>query len=94
MAIAIWNGVEVARSEACVEVEGNLYFPHDAVEEAYLQPSPTTTRCTWKGTASYYDLVAGGRIDRDAAWTYRHLLPAAADIAGYIAFRRDVQVRR
>jgi uncharacterized protein (DUF427 family) len=45
-----------------------------------------------EGQASYYTLTVDGRTNPDAAWVYRSPSPAAAGIAGYIAFRRGVQV--
>ncbi len=39
-----------------VEVEGNQYFPPDAIKKEYFKPSATHTVCPWKGTASYYDV--------------------------------------
>lgn len=37
----------------------------------FLQPSSTTSRCPWKGTAKYYSVVANGEINEDAAWHWR-----------------------
>lgn len=93
MVQAIWNGVTIARSDETVVVEGNHYFARDAVEPANLRPSATTTVCPWKGTASYYDVVADGAVNRDAAWTYRDPKPAAAAIRDRIAFWKGVEVR-
>ena len=49
----------IADSNACVVVEGNQYFPADSVKREYLRDSDTHTVCSWKGTASYYDVVVG-----------------------------------
>lgn len=92
MARAIWKGAEVAQSDATVVVEGNHYFPPESVARELLRPSTTHTVCSWKGTASYYDLVVGGELNKDAAWYYPEPKPAAANIAGYIAFWRGVRV--
>lgn len=70
MARAIWNGAVVAESDRCQVVEGNQYFPPDAVKREHLQPSATHTECSWKGTASYYDVVVGEARNPDAAWYY------------------------
>ena len=93
---AIWNGVAIAEApdDAVEIVEGNVYFPIQAVHRQYLRKSDTTTTCSWKGTASYYDVVVDAQVNRDAAWTYRTPLPAAGQIAGHIAFWRGVQVER
>lgn len=39
----------VAESDDTVVVEGNHYFPADAVNHEYPVPSDTTTMCPWKG---------------------------------------------
>jgi uncharacterized protein (DUF427 family) len=89
---AIWNGVVVAESPYTEVVEGNHYFPLDAVHTEYFRPSQTHTTCGWKGQASYYDLVVADAVNRDAAWYYPEPLPAAAKIKGYVAFWKGVEV--
>jgi len=89
---ASWNGAVIAESDACETVEGNKYFPPDAVKREYLRPSDTRTVCGWKGTASYYDVVVNGQVNKDAAWYYPETKPAAATVKGYIAFWRGVKV--
>jgi uncharacterized protein (DUF427 family) len=90
---AIWNGAVLAESEDTVVVEGNHYFPPEALRQEHFRPSDRHTVCPWKGTASYYDVVVGGQVNRDAAWTYPSPKPAAARIAGRVAFWHGVQVR-
>ena len=92
MATASWNGTVIARSDATRVVEGNHYFPPESVDRRYLRASDTHTVCSWKGTASYHDVVVDGQVNKDAAWYYPEPKPAAAEIAGYIAFWREVQV--
>jgi uncharacterized protein (DUF427 family) len=89
---ATWNGVTIAESDDCVEVEGNQYFPLADVRADYLRPSETLTVCPWKGTASYYDVVVDGQTNKDAAWYYPDPKQAAAPIKGRLAFWRGVQV--
>lgn len=93
---AIWNDAVIAEAPAdAVEiVEGNVYFPPEAVKPEHLTPSQTHTVCPWKGTASYYNVAVGGQINRDAAWFYPDPKPAAENIRGRIAFWRGVQVER
>jgi uncharacterized protein (DUF427 family) len=92
MARAIWNGSVVAESDRCQVVEGNHYFPPDAVRREHLRPSETQTECSWKGTARYYDVVVGERRNPDAAWYYPEPKAAAATIAGWVAFWHGVTV--
>jgi uncharacterized protein (DUF427 family) len=92
MARATWNGTVLAESERTVVVEGNHYFPPEAVRREHLRDSATHTVCGWKGTASYYDVEVGGQVNKDAAWYYPEPKPAAANIKGYIAFWKGVRV--
>jgi uncharacterized protein (DUF427 family) len=89
---AIWNGAVLAESDATRVVEGNHYFPPDAVHREYFRESPTHSVCHWKGTASYYDIEVDGQANKNAAWYYPTTKPAAAQIAGYVAFWRGVHV--
>ena len=90
--VARWNGEEIARSDDTVVVEGNHYFPAADVARSALMPSDRTTVCPWKGTAQYHSVAAGGAINPDAAWYYPDPKPAAAEIAGRIAFWKGVDV--
>jgi len=89
---AISNGTVIAESDRCVVVEGNQYFPAADVKREYLRESPTHTVCPWKGTASYYDVVVGGEVNKDAAWYYPDTKQAADNIKGYVAFWKGVKV--
>jgi uncharacterized protein (DUF427 family) len=96
MPLAKWNETVLAEAPAdAVEiVEGNVYFPQEAVRQDYMSPSETNSFCPWKGTASYYHVTVDGKVNRDAAWYYADPMPAAAHIRGRIAFWRGVQVER
>jgi len=89
---AEWNGAVIAETERFESVEGNVYFPPEAVKRDHLEPSDTTTICPWKGTAHYYHVVAGGQTNRDAAWFYPEPKAAASQIKNHIAFWKGVQV--
>lgn len=89
---AIWNGAVIAESNDTVVIEGNHYFPADSVNSAYLENSDTTSRCPWKGVASYYTLIVGGESNVDAAWYYPEPKNAAEQIRGRVAFWKGVQV--
>ena len=92
MPTATWNGTVLAQSEHCEIVEGNRYFPRDAVNPAYLCGSPTHTTCPWKGVASYYHVVVNGETNEDAAWYYPEPKEAARRIKDHVAFWRGVRV--
>ena len=92
MTRAVWNGQVIADSDRCEIVEGNRYFPPDAVKRDLLSDSSTHTTCGWKGIASYYDVVVDGQVNQDAAWYYPDPKSAAKNIAGYIAFWKGVKI--
>lgn len=92
MAKAVWNGAVIAESDTFERVEGNVYFPPDTVNRDFLEPSDTHSVCPWKGQASYYDVVVEGETNRDAAWYYPETSERAANIKGYVAFWRGVEV--
>ena len=92
MVTASWNGQVIAASDQTIIVEGNHYFPPEAVKMEFLRAAETHTVCSWKGTASYYAVVVKGAVNPDAAWYYPAAAPAAQKIQGYIAFWRGVRV--
>jgi uncharacterized protein (DUF427 family) len=82
----------IAESDATITVEGNHYFPPEAVRREYLVPSPTRTICSWKGVASYHTLAVDGARNADAAWYYPEPKEAAREIRDHVAFWRGVEV--
>jgi uncharacterized protein (DUF427 family) len=90
---AIWKGAVLAESDRCEVVEGNQYFPPDAIRRDFFRPSETHTACPWKGLASYYDVIVDGETNKDAAWFYPKTKDAAKHIEGYVAFWRGVEVQ-
>jgi uncharacterized protein (DUF427 family) len=60
---AIWNNAVIAEAptEKIKIVEGNVYFPPDAIDKQFVRSSTHTTTCGWKGGANYYDLVVDGQ---------------------------------
>jgi uncharacterized protein (DUF427 family) len=89
---AVWNGAVLAQSDRCEVVEGNQYFPPDALNMEYFKPSQTHTTCPWKGVASYYTVEVEGQTNPDAAWYYPTPKEAAKQIQGYVAFWKGVKV--
>lgn len=60
------------------------YLPLDDVRPGVLVPVGGTTTCEFKGTAHYFDVVAGPRREPRAAWRYPDPAP------GYEALRDHV----
>lgn len=89
---ARWNGRVIATSNDIVTVEGNAYFPAEALDQTCVRPSTHTTVCGWKGTAHYFDVVVDGQVNANACWYYPEPKEAAAQIKGRVAFWKGVQV--
>ena len=96
MPSASWNGVVIAEAtdDEVEIVENNVYFSPASVKREYLQDSSHTSRCPWKGLASYYSLNVNGKINENAAWYYPEPSDKAAQIKDHIAFWRGVEVQR
>ncbi len=91
---AEWNGAVLAESDDCEVVEGNIYFPRESLHQQYFRDSSTTSRCFWKGTASYYDIEVNGEINKDAAWYYPDPKQKANAIKDYVAFWKGVNITK
>ena len=89
---AIWNGTVLAVSDDTVVVEGNHYFPPDALRREHFRESDHHTACPWKGEASYYTVAVDGETNENAAWYYPEPKEAAAQIKDHVAFWRGVEV--
>ncbi len=92
MTKAIWNDTVIAESGKTEVLEGNHYFPPEALSKEHFRESKTTSVCSWKGTANYYTIVVGDKENVDAAWYYAQPKPAATNIAGKVAFWRGVKI--
>jgi uncharacterized protein (DUF427 family) len=62
------------------------YLPLPDVRHDLLVPSPTTTQCPYKGTATYWSARVQGELLKDLVWTYRAPFPEVQKIAGLVAF--------
>lgn len=61
-----------------------VYVPRSAFTGCELRPAGQRTRCEWKGTASYVDLVGGDVVAPAVAWGYPEPTPAFAPLAAYL----------
>jgi uncharacterized protein (DUF427 family) len=68
------------------------YLPREDVREDLLEPSATTTHCPYKGDTTYHAARIDGVLHEDVAWSYDAPLPAAADVAGWLATAREMLV--
>lgn len=94
MVKATWKGKVLAESDRTEIVEGNHYFPAEALHKEFFKPSETHSTCPWKGVASYYSIEVDGETNPDAAWYYPEPKPAARNIAGRIAFWKGVRIEK
>ena len=92
MVSAVWNGATIAASEKTVIVDGNHYFPPNAVDHSRLEASDHSSVCPVKGSARYFHVRAGGERNTDAAWTYPHPTADAEAIRDHFAFWKGVKV--
>jgi uncharacterized protein (DUF427 family) len=79
---------DTTRAVACLEtgLPVRWYVPLDDVAPGVLEPTATHTTCPYKGVASYWTVVAGGRRAEDAAWAYPDPLAEAEPLRGHVAF--------
>lgn len=90
---AIYDGVVIAESDDVRVVEGITYFPKDSIVDGALVHSPTTSRCVWKGMASYFHIDVGDDTVLDAAFEYENPWPLAkGKVGGRVGFWRGVIV--
>ncbi len=76
---AAWRVLETSQPPA-------FYLPPDDVDLDLVRPAGGQSFCEWKGVASYFDVVAGGNVVEQAAWTYRSPNPSFQAITDHVAF--------
>jgi len=62
-----------------------VYVPPEDMTAGVLRPVERSTWCEFKGRAVYFDLVAGDRTERAAAWAYPDPVPAYAALRDHVA---------
>lgn len=85
-----FGGVVVARSTRTLRVletshPPTYYVPESDFVAGTLRPAAGSTRCEFKGDATYFDVVAGDAVARLAAWTYPDPWPGFEALAGHVA---------
>ncbi|KAJ2983595.1 hypothetical protein NQ176_g575 [Zarea fungicola] len=81
--------VVVAETEQWEFVEDNVYFPPETIRQELLQPSNHSTYCSWKGQATYNNVVADGKTLENVVWHYHTCFDKAKYIENYYAFYKD-----
>lgn len=92
MITATFNGRVIAQSDDTTFVEGNHYFPLDALDRSAVAETDHHTTCPWKGTASYFSLEVDGETAENAAWYYLEPKEGAEAVANRVAFYPVVQI--
>lgn len=90
---AIWNNLVLAESNETIKIEKDHYFPSTSVKMEHLKKSNKIGKCMVKGDACYYDVVANGKVNKDAASSYSYPSEAAAQIKDYIVFGEGVEIK-
>lgn len=62
------------------------YIPRADVQDKFLKASARRSFCEFKGEACYWDLQAGARISREAAWSYASPNQTYSSLRDYLAF--------
>jgi len=89
--VVVLGGVTIAETRQAFRVletshPPNYYCPHEHVQPGVLEPSDRWSFCEWKGRAHYYTVVAGNRVEVDAAWGYRSPHDRFKALTDYVAF--------
>lgn len=85
-------GATIAESSQALRVletagPPTIYIPAGDVRADALVPvDGHTTYCEWKGTATYFDVVAAGRVAEKAAWTYPDPKPGYEALRNHVSF--------
>lgn len=63
------------------------YLPYADWVDGSLRASASgqTSQCEWKGQAGYLDVLGGGLVAQEAAWSYEHPVERYADLAGHVS---------
>lgn len=85
------NGVMLADTHQAMRVLETshppvYYIPPADIQMNYLQQTQRSTFCEWKGSAGYYTIKVGDRIEQNVAWFYANPTPRFADLKDYVAF--------
>jgi uncharacterized protein (DUF427 family) len=62
------------------------YIPQEDVRTEYLEPTSHTTRCPYKGVATYWSVRIGEHLAKDVVWSYASPIPECPKITGLLCF--------
>jgi uncharacterized protein (DUF427 family) len=86
----IFDGVVIAETRRAKRVLETshppvYYIPPEDVKLEYFSPTPRSTFCEFKGSASYYTISVGDRSTVNAAWFYARPAAPYAELTNYVA---------
>ena len=86
-----FEGVVLAESDRALRVcetasPPTYYIPPEDVRTEYLEASPRTTFCEWKGVTRYWTVRVGARVSAEAAWSYPEPDADFAPLRDHLAF--------
>jgi uncharacterized protein (DUF427 family) len=92
---AVLNGVVVAESDRVLVMHETgyapvTYVPREDVRMDLMRRTERHTHCPFKGDASYWTIVAGGKRAETAAWGYEDPFEEAEIVWDHIAFDWDL----
>ncbi len=65
------------------------YIPQEDVRMELLEPAKGTTRCPYKGVASYWSAKIGDEVFRNIVWSYVDPIPECPKIKGLLCFYNE-----
>ncbi len=88
------NGVKVADSHRPrllfeTGLPTRYYLPKLDVRMDLLRPTASSSRCPYKGVASYWSVEAGGTVVEDLVWGYQTSVVECPKIAGLVCFYNE-----
>jgi len=91
---AIYQNHVIADSDDVITVyeeglEPVHYFQREDVSMEFMGKTDRSTRCPYKGDASYYSIVMEGVIAENALWSYEDPIAGMEALRGRVAFYPD-----
>jgi len=65
------------------------YIPREDVRMDLLEPTPLTTRCPYKGLASYWSVKIGDHRSKNVVWSYPDPIPENPKIKDLLCFYNE-----
>jgi uncharacterized protein (DUF427 family) len=90
---AVVDDQVVAQSDDVIECRGYQYFPRAAVRLDWLEKAEKTAddhACPHG--VQFYDVIAGGKRHKRAAWCYEAPRPEMRQVGGRFGFWEDIKV--